>query len=179
MSAWLLLLVAASRPGAETAAARQQARACVSETGEAGIAACRLALELGLKPERAAVVNGVLATKLAAGQHWEEAATALEEWCRLAPSDPEPRRRLADVLLHGLSRAEDAAARFQEAVQLAPDDAATWGALGVALASARRYAEAIEAFDTALRLDPALFDSRPAARAVAEAARERKAWPSP
>jgi len=175
----LLLLLAAPLPGLETAAGREQARLCLAEAGEAGIAACRRALEMGLKPARAAVVNGVLATKLAAAGRWDEAASTLEAWCSLAPADAEPRRRLADVLLYGLGRAEQAASRLQEAVRLAPDDAATQGALGVALASAGRYAEALEAFDAALRLDASFFDLRPAARAVSEAARERKPWPGP
>ena len=179
MSPWLLLFLVAARPKPETPAAREQARLCLAQDGDEGVAHCRLALETGLEPEHASVVNGVLATKLAAAQRWEEAAAALEEWCRLAPADPEPRRRLADVLLFGLGRAEEAANRLQEAVQLTPDDAAGWGALGIALASALRYDEALQAFDAALRLEPAFFDLRPASRAVAEAARERKGWPPP
>jgi tetratricopeptide (TPR) repeat protein len=168
----------AAIPARETPAGRDQARLCFSEQGEAGVAACRLALERGLRPERAAVVNGVLASKLAASSRWEEAASAFEAWRRIAPSDPEPLRRLADVLLHGLGRADEAAARLQEAARLAPDDAPTWGALGVALATARRYDEAGAAFDTATSLAPDYFELRPATRAVAEAARRHEGWPT-
>jgi tetratricopeptide (TPR) repeat protein len=171
------LLLAAPPTPRETPAARQQARACLAEAGEAGIPACRQALDMGLQPARAAVVNGVLATKLAAGRRWEEAAAALDEWCRLAPADPEPRRRLADVLLFGLGRAGEAVTRLQEATVLEPSDAATWGALGVALASALRYEEAAQAFGTAQGLDAAFFEPRPGARAVADAARQGRAWP--
>jgi hypothetical protein len=47
----------------------------------------------------------------------------------------------------------------------------------VALASARRYDEAGQAFDAALGLDAAFLEQRPGARAVAEAARQHKPWP--
>jgi Flp pilus assembly protein TadD len=67
--------------------------------------------------------------------------------------------------------------RLQEASALVPEDAATWGALGVALASARRYEEAAQAFDAALGLDGAFFEPRPGARAVADAARQHMPWP--
>jgi Flp pilus assembly protein TadD len=150
---------------------------CLAAEGDAAVPACRRALELGLRAERAAVVNGVLASKLAASDRWDEAASALAEWCRLAPGDPEPRRRLADVLLHGLGRAADAVAELQEAVRLSPDDGPAWGALGIALAAARRYDEATVAFDKAIGLDATFFDIRPAARTVADAARQHKAWP--
>jgi Flp pilus assembly protein TadD len=176
VSAWLLLLLAA-RPSQETAAAREQARLCLSEQGDEGLAQCRLALEGGLKPERAAVVSAVLATKLAAAERWEDASAVLEAWCRLSPADPEPQRRLAGVLLFGLGRADEAVTHLQEAARLAPDDATTWGDLGIALASARRYDEAQQAFEAALRLDASFFELRPAARAVADAARQQRPWP--
>ena len=180
MSPWALLALAAlpAAPARETPAAREQARLCLSEPEDAGIAACRRSLEMGLEPARAAVVNGVLATKLAARERWEEAAAALEAWCRLDTADAEPRRRRADVLLFGLGRSEEAAASLEEAAHLAPDDAPTLGALGVALAAAGRYPEAVGAFDAAQRLDEAFLELRPGARAVAEAARQQKPWPS-
>jgi tetratricopeptide (TPR) repeat protein len=180
MSTLLLALVVAARPTPvqETSAAREQARQCVSEPDAAGIDACRRALALGVDREHAMVLDGVLAAKLGELGRWDEAAAALEAWCDLAPTDAEPRRRLADVLLFGLGRPEAAVARLQEAVRLAPDDAAIWGALGVALAGAERYPEATEAFDAAERLDPAFFALRPGANAVAKAARARSAWPS-
>lgn len=175
--AWLLLLAAAPA-SRETPAAREQARACLAEQSDAAVQTCRGALEMGLRAERAAVLEGVLADRLAADERWEEAAAALEEWCRLAPADPEPRRRLADVLLFGLGRADEAVARLEQATALGPPDASSFGALGVARAAAGRYAEAVEAFDTAARLDPAFFELRPTAQAIAEAARRREAWPA-
>ena len=178
MIAWTLPLLLAAPPApSEAPAARDQARLCLAEPDEAGIAACRRALQLGLGPSRGAVVSGVLATKLAALERWEEAAAVLQAWCGFAPGDAEPRRRLADVLLFGLGRADEAAARLAEAATLAPTDAPTFGAMGVALASTGRYAEAGEAFDAASRLDPAFFETRPGARAVRDAARQQKPWP--
>jgi Flp pilus assembly protein TadD len=177
VSPWLLLLLAAVRQLPETPAVREQARLCLAEDGDEGLAHCRLALEGGLKPARAAVVSSVLATRLVAADRWDEASAVLDAWCRLSPADPEPQRRLADVLLFGLGRTDEAVARLQEAARLLPDDAATWGELGTALAAARRYEEARQAFDEALRLDTSFFELRPAARAVADAARQQKSWP--
>jgi Flp pilus assembly protein TadD len=169
MTPWLLLLLAAVAPSGETPAAREQARACLA-AGAAAVPACRRALELGLRPQRAAVVNGILATRLVADGRWDEAAAALEEWCRLAPADP-------DVLLFGLGDPDAAASRLREAAALATPDASLLGALGSALAAAHRYAEATQAFDQAVALEADFFDLRPAAKAVAEAARRQASWP--
>ena len=79
--------------------------------------------------------------------------------------------------MFGLGRPADAVPALEEAARLAPGDAPVRVDLAVALASAGRLPEAVSASDEAARLDPAVLDSRPAARAVLDAAREGKRWP--
>jgi tetratricopeptide (TPR) repeat protein len=168
----------AEAPAGEAAArAREQARLCERLDGEEAIAACRQALALGIGPSRRAGIRQLLSRRLAAVERWDQLAALLRVSVELDPGDAVAWRRLGNVLLFGLGRTEDAVVALGEAVHLAPDEAASRCDLAVALASAGRLSEAVAAFDAAVRLDPAVLESRPAARAVLEAAREGRRWP--
>ena len=138
----------------DSPAALPPARQCVDLPKEAGIAACRAALALGLSPRRASVVRDVLTSKLAALGRWEEV-----------------------VAVYGVGRPEEALPWLREAAALTPADPEPWGMLGAALAALHRNAEAAAAFDEAVRRDPSWLDSHPASQAIAEAARKGEAWP--
>ena len=64
-------------PLGETAAAREQARLCERENLEAGAAACREALRLGIGPARRGPVREMLARHLVALERWNELADIL------------------------------------------------------------------------------------------------------
>jgi len=161
----------------EAARAREQARLCERLDGEEAIAACRQALTLGIGPSRRAGVRQLLSRRLAAVERWDQLAALLRVSVELDPGDAVAWQRLGNVLLFGLGRTEDAVVALGEAVHLRPDEAASRCDLAVALTSAGRLSEAVAAFDAAVRLDPAVLESRPAARAVLEAAREGRRWP--
>jgi tetratricopeptide (TPR) repeat protein len=168
----------AEAPAAEVAArAREEARLCERLGGEEAIAACRQALALGIAAPRRAAIRQLLSQRLAALERWDQLAALLRVSVEVDPRDAVAWRRLGDVLLFGLGRTEDAVVALGEAVHLAPDVAGSQCDLAVALASAGRLPEATAAFEAAVRLDPAVLESRPAARAMLEAAREGRRWP--
>lgn len=181
--AWILTLGAATLsfgqtpPSEETPEAREQARLCERLDEEEGIAACRAALALGIGPQRVGPVREILARHLVDLERWAELAEHYRADVRLAPEDAEAWRRLGSTLLFALNQRVEALAAFEEAVRLDPSDAATVCLLGIALHSMGRFEEATEAFGRALQLDPTVLDSRPAARAVREAARRGEPWP--
>jgi tetratricopeptide (TPR) repeat protein len=167
----------AAAKGDDTPAAREQARLCERLDGKDALAACRQALALGIALPRRAAVRQLLARRLAALERWEDLAELLRESVRLDPADPEVWARLGAVLLYGLERPVEAVAALDQAARLAPDAAPPRVDLAVALASAGRLGESAAAFDAAEALDPAVLDSRPAARAVRDAARAGRRWP--
>lgn len=167
----------ARSPHGETAAAREQARLCERLDGEEAIAACRAALALGIGPARRAAVRQLLSLRLATLERWDDLAALLRDSVELDPGDAVAWQRLGGVLLFGLGRPADAVLALEEAVRLAPGEASARVDLAVALASAGRLPDALAAFDEAARLDPAVLESRPATRAVLDAAREGKRWP--
>jgi tetratricopeptide (TPR) repeat protein len=156
--------------------ARRQAYLCSSLQKEPAIAACRRALELGLSRDRAATAYLLLALNLSTLNRWPEAVDAYRERVRLLPQDAEAHWRLGDALLFGLSEPKEALAPLREAVRLKPDLAGAHGSLGVALATSGDYAQAVASFEEAVRLDPAYFTNRPAAKQVYEAARKGERW---
>ncbi len=180
---WALLLgVATPSPGRtplpeETPEAREQARLCERLDEDDGIEACRAALALGLGPERRGPVREVLARHLVDAERWSEVAAHYREDVRRAPEDAEAWVRLGTTVFFALNEQAEALAAFEEAVRLDPADAATRCLLAIALHSLGRHQEATEAFEEAVRLDPTVLDSRPAARAVREAARRGEPWP--
>ena len=161
----------------ETPAAREQARLCERQNLEEGVAACRAALAMGIGPERRGPVREMLAKHLVALERWDELADLLHEGVRLEPQRAEAWHRLGLTLLFALDQAGEAVAALQQAVGLAPGDATARVDLALALHAAGRPAEAADAFDGALRLDPAALDGRPAARAVREAIGRGEQWP--
>ncbi len=170
---------AAERSGAtrETAAAREQARLCERENLEAGVAACREALALGIGGARRDAVREMLARHLVALERWDELAELLRENVRLDPGSSGAWQRLGLTLLFGLDETAAAVGALEEAVRLAPADANARLGFAMALQAAGRPAEAVEVLDEALKLDPAVLEGRPAARAALEAARRGEPWP--
>ena len=166
-----------ARPAGETAAAREQARLCERENLEAGALACRTALALGIGPARRGPVREILARHLVALERWDELAELLREGVQLEPSSAAAWQRLGQTLLFALDQPGEAAAALQVAVGLAPADAPARVALALALHASGRLPEAAAAFEEALRLDPAVLDGRPAARAVREAIARGEPWP--
>jgi tetratricopeptide (TPR) repeat protein len=165
---------AASR---ETAAAREQARLCERENLDAGVAACRQALALGIGGARRPAVREMLARHLVKLERWDELAELLRENVRMDPGDSADWQRLGLTLLFGLDETAEAVGALQESVRLAPADANARLELALALQAAGQPAEAVAALDQALKLDPAVLDGRPAARAALEAARRGEPWP--
>ncbi len=179
----MLALLAAAGQGLartaahETAAAREQARLCERANLEDGVAACRAALALGIGPARRGAVRQMLARHLVALERWDELADHFREDVRLDPANAVAWQRLGTTLLFALDEPAEAIAALEQAVRLAPADAETRLALGLALAAAGRQPEAVSALREAVRLDPAVLAGRPAARAVLEAAESSQSWP--
>jgi tetratricopeptide (TPR) repeat protein len=163
--------------GAETRAARADARTCLETDGDTGLAACRSALARGLVAEREALVLRAIALNLAAQQRWDEALDAYRQEAARRPGDAGVERRVGLVLLLALGRAAEAEAPLREAVRLQPNDAEAWVGLALALGAQGRNPEAAAAFDEARSREPAILADRPAAAALFEAARRGEAWP--
>jgi len=161
----------------ETAAAREQARLCERLPGASGAAACRQALALGIAPPRRAAVREQLARHLVALEDWDALAELFRESVTLAPQDAEAWRRLGLTLLFALHQPSEALGALEQAVRLAPADAEALAGLAQALAASGQLQAAVAAFDEALRLDAAVLDGRPAARAALDAARRGAPWP--
>ncbi len=98
--------------------------------------------------------------------HWlrEENSKLAEQEARrvaaLHPADPWAWRELA-LILRDRGRAEDAIEPASQAVEVAPDQAASHGVLGLVLASCNREKQAAEHFKKSIRLDvnfPAAFE---------------------
>ena len=179
-----LLLILAGAAGAaqanaaeETPEAREQARLCERLDEEAGIAACRAALSIGLRPERRAAVREILAHHLVDLERWSELAEHYRGDIRLAPEDAEAWFRLGSTLLFALNEREEALVVLEEASRLDPADAGSRSVLAIALHVLGRFEEAAAAFDEAERLDSTVLDGRPAARAMRAAARRAEPWP--
>jgi len=179
----LVLAVAATAaaqepaPGRETAAAREQARLCEQRSLAAGAAACRSALELGIRPDRRAALREQLARHLVRIEDWDALADLFREGVRLEPRSALAWQRLGLTLLFALHETKESVSALQESVRLAPADAEARVGLAQALVVAGRSAEAAAAFEEALHLSPAVLDGRPAARAAFEAARSGASWP--
>ena len=167
----------APHPRGETAEAREQARLCERLNLEEGVTACRAALALGIGPARRGAVRQMLARHLVALEKWGELAGHFREDVALDPEDAVAWQRLGTTLLFALDEHAQAITALEEARRLAPGDAETRVALGLALAADGRQPEAVAELREALRLDPAGLDGRPAARAVLDAADRGEPWP--
>ncbi len=160
----------------ETATAREQARLCERLSGMPAVDACRAALALPISPERRPAIRELLARQLVTLERWDELADLYREQVRLDPNDAAAWQRLGSTLLYALGLPAEAIGALQQAVRLAPDAEGEL-ALAVALATVRRSAEAVAAFEAALRLDPHVLEGRPASRDLFEAARQGRPWP--
>jgi tetratricopeptide (TPR) repeat protein len=155
----------------------EQTRACLEAPREQGIEACRRALALHPRPERAELLRHSLGGRLASLGRWEEASAVYRESARLRPADGDAQLRAGSALLDGLNKPDEAVIYLRQAARLKPSDARAHGLLALASASAGHFPEAVEEFEAALRLQPTYFELRRAARAVYEAARAGKRWP--
>jgi tetratricopeptide (TPR) repeat protein len=172
----VLLLALAVPP--ESADARRRFRECVDLVREAGVEACRRALEeTSLSARHRALALGLLAGRLADQKQWDEAARAEEQLVGLDPQDSLAKRRLGELLLYALNRPEDAEAVLREAVALRPDDPGARASLGMALNALSRFPESVAVLEQVR--DPAFFDTHPAAREALEASRKGERWPLP
>jgi len=149
----------------------------VDLAGEEGVVACRHALSIALPAARAASLRRVLALKLAGLRRWDDVVEVYRGDVRAQPADADAQERLGHALLHVAGRPEEAMGPLQEAIRLRPDRASAHAELGIALAALGRASEAVAAFAEAARLEPAYFESRPAAQATLEAARRGQRWP--
>jgi tetratricopeptide (TPR) repeat protein len=174
---WLAAAAALAAQTGETPAAREEARRCLELRREEAVAACRHALELGLRPARAATVRRALALELIALERGEEAVAVYRDAARAQPEDAEAHLRLGQALLSVAGDAEAARVALERARDLRPDEARVQGALGLALSALGRPAEARAAFEAAERLEPDFFRSRPGARRAYEAAIRGERWP--
>jgi tetratricopeptide (TPR) repeat protein len=172
-----LVLLGTPLARAQVGAAATQARLCTRSTGEAAIAACRRALELGLPAARQPAIEAALAARLADEERWDEVVDVYRGGVARRPEDGQARLRLGGALLHMKDQAAEAEPVLREAVRLRPQDTEARVLLANALALLGRTADAVAAFEDALRLDPTVLDGRPAARAAYEAARQGQRWP--
>ena len=171
------MLGAAPTASAQATAAVVQARLCTKVTGEASIAPCRKALELGLPVTRQPAIEATLASRLSSLERWDEVVEVYRGAVSRRPADGVARIRLGAALLQMQDRAADAEPELREAVRLRPEDAEAQVLLGDALGRLGRAADAVAAFEQGLRLDATVLDQRPAARAAYDAARRGEKWP--
>jgi tetratricopeptide (TPR) repeat protein len=165
---------------AEAPVARGPVSACLSPGVETDpIAACQTALRTSQPPARAGQLRLALARAQTAAAHYPEAVDAYREAARAEPLDVAARLRLAEALLRLAGDPGGAADAAREALHGAPGDARAYGLLAEALHALGSHPEAAAAFAEAVRLDPAYFENRPAARAMDEASQRGAAWPSP
>jgi tetratricopeptide (TPR) repeat protein len=172
----LHLLASSSPVLRETPEAREHYRLCLAGRREEGLASCRRALALGLKPDHAAVVLQVQAYKQVILLEWQEVVATYRELVRLRPKEARPHLHLGEVLLFALDDPTGALPVLQEAVRLEPT-ARAYVSLATALHAAGRQAEAVAAFDAAVSLDPEALALRVASRDVLAAARRGEQWP--
>jgi len=176
VSALLIPLVLLAARPTESPAAREQARLCESRPAQAGLAACRRAIEMGLGPLRLEAVRELTARRLASLERWEELVEHFREGVARHPEDAAAQRRLGSALLFAVARPEEALGPLREAARLGTDGEAQV-LLGIALNALGRHQEAVAAFEDAERTDHGLIDRWPASRAVYEAARKAERWP--
>ena len=173
-----MLLLAGAGPARAQTTAADQARLCTRTTGQSAVAACRSALELGLPAARQPAIEATLASRLSTLERWGEVIDVYRGAVSRRPADGQARIRLGAVLLHMQDRAAEAEPELREATRLRPADAEAHALLGNALALLGRSADAVSAFEQALRLEPTVLDHRPAARAAYDAARRGERWPA-
>ena len=167
----------AAQAGTDPLVLRLAMSECTSRVREEGVAACRRALALGPAPERASTAYSMLSLHLAVLERWDEAVVAYREVVRLRPEDAEARWRLGDALFFGLGQADEAESVLREAAALDASSSDIHASLAAVLNAQGRHEEAVAEMEEARRLDPRLFDTRPASHEVYRAAREGRRWP--
>lgn len=177
----LLALVAPApvRPAGttESVAVIEESYRCLARAKEEGVAACRAALALNPAPWRAEVLRQVLAARLTTLVRLDEVVEVYRESARVLPGDPAAQLRFGSALLYFAVDPSGAEAPLREALRLDPQNPTAHATLAMALLSLGRFPEARDAFDEAVRLEPAYFENRPGARQAYEAVRRGESWP--
>ena len=132
---------------------------------EEAVDALRRSLRIVPGPRDAGSVRLMLAEALQRVGRLDEAAAELEALSALAPADPAPLARLAD-LRSRQGRSDEADAILRRVRELAPDDPMMLQSVADTLRAERRYEEAIAAYDRLLARSPD-FGSAHAGRASA------------
>jgi tetratricopeptide (TPR) repeat protein len=92
--------------------------------------------------------------RLLEGEKAEEAEKPLSEAVQLDPENALAWYSLAQAYFRQKEKRKQALETFQKVVELVPNEKVSWSNIGVILAEQGRTLEAIEAFRTALRIDP-------------------------
>lgn len=168
----LALLAAAAAPPASV-------RTCLGLDAEpeASLEACRQAAAQPLADEWSVLVRSSLARRLAWRGEWEDVIVLYRGLAAARIDEAEWPTRLGAALLFGAGRPAEAELALREALDRDAARAESWALLGSALASRRRFAEAVGAIERALALEPGLLDARPALSEILAAARRGEAWP--
>ena len=114
---------------------------------------------LGTALSARAQMAGQRGEQAAAKQFMDKAIEQFAEACRVTPHVPAIHVNLANALA-AAGRFDEAAKKYKELLEQAPDNAALWNNYGVALFKKGDKAPAIEAFRKALSLDPNLKDAK-------------------
>jgi tetratricopeptide (TPR) repeat protein len=130
-----------------------------------------------LREPRRSAVRDLLAARLGEAGRFDEVVDLLREATQERPEEARAWRRLGAALLFLKGDPANACIALQEAVRLTPDDAPALLLLGLCRSALAEHAEAVAAFEAALRADPEALRSRPAAEAALAAARRGERWP--
>lgn len=114
---------------------------------------------LGTALSARAQMAGQRGDQAAAKQLMDKAIEQFAEACRVTPHVPAIHVNLANALAAS-GRFDEAAKKYRELLDQAPDNAALWNNYGVALFKKGDKAPAIEAFRKALSIDPNLKDAK-------------------
>jgi tetratricopeptide (TPR) repeat protein len=114
---------------------------------------------LGTALSARAQMAGQRGDQAAVKQFMDKAIEQFAEACRVTPHVPAIHVNLANALA-AAGRFDEAAKKYRELLDQAPDNAALWNNYGVALFKKGDKAPAIEAFRKALSIDPNLKDAK-------------------
>jgi tetratricopeptide (TPR) repeat protein len=107
-------------------------------------------------PERAEIFRSI---DMRRGGKQDEAIELFREVLKKNPNSVNAMRHLAECYWRGKKRFDDAEALLRRATKIAPDFTAAWLTLGRLLMDMNRYVEAIDAYETATRLEPENADA--------------------
>jgi Flp pilus assembly protein TadD len=142
--------------------------------GQFDLAVLHYKLSLRDKPDVLMYIS--LSHILVAQQHYQEARQQLEAALRLAPNFPEAEFRLGNIYAV-TGQPQKALAYYQRTLELEADNALAYNNEGTVLLQLGRRADAVRAFEAALRVNPNLTEARTALDSIQPTA--TPAIPSP